>query len=212
MAYATARGPREDAADRARHVLEPLARASSGRRAARAATPSTCTACSSTATPTASSTRASRGARSATRARRAASSRCSRTASSSQASDQPQTLLATLEAVLESRKKSTGAASYTKSLYDAGAAGHRREDPRGGGRARARARVGERRARRLRGGRPRSTTCSSACAGAAIPLRRVLAELARRLGTSGHDEKASRATRHAGARGGATVNAADARG
>ena len=74
-------------------------------------------------------------------------------------------------------------------------AGHRREDPRGGGRARARARVGERRARRQRGGRHRCTTCSSACGGGAIPLRRVLAELARRLGTSGHDEKAARSKR-----------------
>src|SRR5579859_7373348 len=33
----------------------------------------------------------------------------------------PQTLLGALESVLESRKSSTGKASYTKSLYDAGA-------------------------------------------------------------------------------------------
>ena len=70
-----------------------------------------------------------------------------------QAAEQPQTLLATLESVLEARKKSTGEASYTKSLYDAGAPADRREAPRGGGRGRPGPRERERRARRQRGGR-----------------------------------------------------------
>ena len=113
-------------------------------------------ACSSTATPTASSTRASRTGHLPHRARRAASSRCSRarTASSTHArASRPQTLLATLEAVLEARKASTGEASYTKSLYEAGAAAIGAKLARGGGRARARDRGRERRARRQRGGR-----------------------------------------------------------
>src|SRR5215472_2007539 len=38
-----------------------------------------------------------------------------------QASDRPQTLLALLETILESRKASTAQASYTKSLYEKGA-------------------------------------------------------------------------------------------
>ena len=37
-----------------------------------------------------------------------------------QKSEQPQTILATVEAILESRKQSSGDKSYTKSLYDGG--------------------------------------------------------------------------------------------
>ncbi len=103
----------------------------------------------------------------------------------------PQTLLATLEAVLESRKKSTGTASYTKSLYDAG-------PPKIG------AKIGEEAgelANALAGESDERVISEAAdllyhmlvgLSWRAIPLRRVLAELARRLGTSGHEEKARR--------------------
>jgi phosphoribosyl-ATP pyrophosphohydrolase/phosphoribosyl-AMP cyclohydrolase len=109
----------------------------------------------------------------------------------SQASDQPQTLIATLEAVLESRKKSTGAASYTKSLYDAGAtaigAKIREESDElalaieAESDERVVSEAADTLYHLLVGLRWRS-----------IPFRRVLAELARRLGASGHEEKASR--------------------
>ncbi len=102
-----------------------------------------------------------------------------------------QTILDKLERTLESRKHATGQASYTKSLYDAGA-------PRIGAKIREEAdelalaveaetddRVVSEAAdvlyHVLVGLRWRS-----------IPLRRVLAELARRVGTSGHREKAAR--------------------
>ncbi len=108
-----------------------------------------------------------------------------------QASDQPQTLLATLEAVLESRKKATGDKSYTKSLYDAGPAAI-------GAKVREEA---DELARAL-GSEGDERVVSEAAdllyhllvaiRFRAIPLRRVLAELGRRLGTSGHAEKAAR--------------------
>jgi len=109
-----------------------------------------------------------------------------------QASQQPQTIFAVLESVLEARKASTGAASYTKSLYDGGAqaiAAKVREEADEFGRALA-TETDERVVSEaadvlyhlLVGLRSRS-----------LPVRRVLAELARRLGTSGHEEKAARA-------------------
>jgi phosphoribosyl-ATP pyrophosphohydrolase/phosphoribosyl-AMP cyclohydrolase len=103
----------------------------------------------------------------------------------------PQTLLATLEAVLESRKQSTGTASYTKSLYDAGA-------PAIG--AKIREEAGEL-AAAIEGESDERVVSEAADAlyhllvglrWRAIPLRRVFAELARRLGTSGHTEKVRR--------------------
>lgn len=109
----------------------------------------------------------------------------------SQASDQPQTLLATLEAVLESRKKSTGAASYTKSLYDGGG-------PAIGAKIREEAAELSRAIESESDERVVSEAADVlyhfvvGLRWRAIPLRRVLAELGRRLGTSGHDEKASR--------------------
>ncbi len=108
-----------------------------------------------------------------------------------QSTEQPQTVLATLEAVLESRKKSTGAASYTKSLYDAGA-------PAIGAKIREEA---EELALAVEAETDDRVVSEAAdvlyhllvgLRWRAIPLRRVLAELARRLGTSGHEEKASR--------------------
>jgi phosphoribosyl-ATP pyrophosphohydrolase/phosphoribosyl-AMP cyclohydrolase len=108
-----------------------------------------------------------------------------------QASQQPQTLLASLEEVLEARKKSTGESSYTKSLYDAGPAkiGEKIREEAGELAVALESESDERVVAeaadevyhllvglRLRG----------------IPLRRVLGELERRFGTSGHEEKASR--------------------
>jgi len=109
----------------------------------------------------------------------------------SQASDQPQTLLATLEAVLESRKKSTGAASYTKSLYDAGpgAIGAKIREEAG---ELARAVEGESDERVVSEAADALYHVMVALRWRAIPVRRVLGELARRLGTSGHEEKAQR--------------------
>jgi|CZKU01.1.fsa_nt_gi phosphoribosyl-ATP pyrophosphohydrolase/phosphoribosyl-AMP cyclohydrolase len=107
------------------------------------------------------------------------------------ASEASQTLLARLEATLEARKTSTGTASYTKSLYEAGA-------PKIG--AKVREEAGEF-AEAIA-----SETDERVVSEAAdvlyhlivglrlreIPLRRVFAKLASRLGTSGHEEKASR--------------------
>jgi phosphoribosyl-ATP pyrophosphohydrolase/phosphoribosyl-AMP cyclohydrolase len=109
-----------------------------------------------------------------------------------QASEQPQTVLAQLEAVLEARKKSTGASSYTKSLYDAGASAIGAKIVEEAGEL-ARALEAESDERvvsetadvfyhTLVGLRSRS-----------ISLASVLAELWRRLGKGGHEEKASRA-------------------
>jgi phosphoribosyl-ATP pyrophosphohydrolase/phosphoribosyl-AMP cyclohydrolase len=103
----------------------------------------------------------------------------------------PQTLLGALEAVLEARKNSTGKTSYTKSLYDAGA-------PKIG--AKLREEAGEA-ALALEAETDERVVSEAAdllyhllvgLRWRAIPVRRVLAELARRAGTSGHEEKASR--------------------
>ncbi len=107
------------------------------------------------------------------------------------AADQPQTLLGTLEAVLESRKRSTGQASYTKSLYDAGPAAigaKIREESA----ELASALHGESDDRVVSEAADTLYHVLVGLRWRAIPLRRVLAELARRLGTSGHEEKARR--------------------
>ena len=109
----------------------------------------------------------------------------------SQASDQPQTLLATLEAVLESRKRATGDKSYTKSLYDAGPAAigaKVREEADELGRALA----SEADDRVVSEAADLLYHLLVAIRWRAIPFRSVLAELGRRLGTSGHAEKAAR--------------------
>ncbi|HEX4445197.1 MAG TPA: bifunctional phosphoribosyl-AMP cyclohydrolase/phosphoribosyl-ATP diphosphatase HisIE [Polyangiaceae bacterium] len=109
-----------------------------------------------------------------------------------QAAEQPQTLLATLEGTLEARKQSTGASSYTKSLYDAGA-------PKIG--AKLREEAGEL-AQALEGESDDRVASEAAdvlyhlmvgLRWRAIPFRRVLVDLAKRFGKSGHAEKASRA-------------------
>ena len=109
-----------------------------------------------------------------------------------QASDRPQTLLATLEAALEARKSATGAASYTKSLYDKGpvAIGAKIREEAGELSAAIESESDERVVSEA------ADTVYHVLVGLrsrGIAFRRVLAELARRLGTSGHAEKASRA-------------------
>jgi len=107
------------------------------------------------------------------------------------ASDRPQTVLATLENVLEARKSSNEAASYTKSLYAAGAPGigaKIKEEALEVASAletesdeRVVSEAADLLYHLLVGLRWRS-----------IPVRRVFAELARRLGVSGHAEKTAR--------------------
>jgi phosphoribosyl-AMP cyclohydrolase / phosphoribosyl-ATP pyrophosphohydrolase len=108
-----------------------------------------------------------------------------------QASHQPQTLLSMLEAVLEARKRSTGKRSYTKSLYDGGA---------GAIGAKVREEAGEF-AQALEGETDERLVAEAAdvvyhllvgLRSRGVPIRKVLAELSNRFGTSGHDEKAAR--------------------
>jgi phosphoribosyl-ATP pyrophosphohydrolase/phosphoribosyl-AMP cyclohydrolase len=105
--------------------------------------------------------------------------------------DQPQTLLVALEDTLEARKLSTGKASYTKSLYDGGAAAIG---------AKIREEAGEL-ARALEAETDERVVSEAADSlyhtvvglrWRGIAVRRVLVELARRFGRSGHEEKASR--------------------
>jgi len=103
----------------------------------------------------------------------------------------PQTLLGTLEAVLESRKRSTGTASYTKSLYDAGATGIGAKIGEEAGEL-AHALAGESDERVISEAADTLYHVLVGLRWRAIPLRKVLAELGRRLGTSGHQEKAQR--------------------
>ena len=107
------------------------------------------------------------------------------------ASDRPQTVLAALENVLEARKSSNETTSYTKSLYDSGA-------PRIGAKI-------EEEALEVAGALATESDERVVSEAAdllyhlivglrwrSIPVRRVFVELARRLGVSGHVEKAAR--------------------
>ena len=108
-----------------------------------------------------------------------------------QKSEQPQTLLATVEAILESRKQSSGEKSYTKSLYDGGG-------PVIGAKLREEA---DELARAVES-EPDDRVVSEAAdvlyhlmvalRWRAIGFRDVLAALDARMGTSGHEEKARR--------------------
>jgi phosphoribosyl-ATP pyrophosphohydrolase/phosphoribosyl-AMP cyclohydrolase len=105
--------------------------------------------------------------------------------------DRPQTLLAVLEGVLEARKSSSDSASYTKSLYQSGAPG-----------------IGakiEEEAQELSSALASESDDRVVSEAAdvlyhllvglrwrSIAIRRVFVELARRLGVSGHVEKAGR--------------------
>jgi phosphoribosyl-ATP pyrophosphohydrolase/phosphoribosyl-AMP cyclohydrolase len=105
--------------------------------------------------------------------------------------EQPQTVLAGLESVLEARKKSTAEASYTKSLYEAGP-------------AKIGAKIKEEAAELAQAVEKESDdrVISEAAdtlyhllvglRSRGIAFRRVLAELHRRLGKGGHEEKAAR--------------------
>jgi phosphoribosyl-AMP cyclohydrolase / phosphoribosyl-ATP pyrophosphohydrolase len=107
----------------------------------------------------------------------------------------PQFVLATLEAVLEERKKSSAAVSYTKSLYDGG--------PRAIG-AKLREEAGELAAAldtHTSGAGPERVVAEAAdllyhllvaLRSQDVALREVLRELENRMGTSGHEEKARR--------------------
>jgi phosphoribosyl-ATP pyrophosphohydrolase/phosphoribosyl-AMP cyclohydrolase len=102
-----------------------------------------------------------------------------------------QALLPTLEGVLEARKASTEKASYTKSLYEGGAAliGKKIREEAGEVAAAIDAETDDRVVSEA------ADTLYHLMVGLrwrAIPVRRVLAELARRFGKSGHEEKASR--------------------
>lgn len=108
-----------------------------------------------------------------------------------QKSEEPQTILATVEAILEARKKSTSASSYTKSLYDGGA---------GAIGAKVREEADEL-ARAIESESDDRVVSEAAdvlyhlmvgLRWRAIGFREVLAALAKRMGTSGHEEKARR--------------------
>ncbi|MDP9152301.1 MAG: bifunctional phosphoribosyl-AMP cyclohydrolase/phosphoribosyl-ATP diphosphatase HisIE [Myxococcota bacterium] len=108
-----------------------------------------------------------------------------------QASGQPQTLLAELEALLEARKASSAGASYTKSLYEKGPtaiAAKVREE----GNELAHAVEAESDSRVVSEAADVVYHVLVGLRSRSIPLRLVLSELARRLGTSGHEEKARR--------------------
>jgi phosphoribosyl-ATP pyrophosphohydrolase/phosphoribosyl-AMP cyclohydrolase len=107
------------------------------------------------------------------------------------AADPSQTLVERLEATLEARKASTGKASYTKSLYEAGA-------PKIG--AKVREEAGEF-AQAIAGETDDRVVSEAAdvlyhvivgLRWRGIPMKQVFAQLAGRFGASGHDEKASR--------------------
>jgi phosphoribosyl-ATP pyrophosphohydrolase/phosphoribosyl-AMP cyclohydrolase len=108
-----------------------------------------------------------------------------------QASERQQTLLATLEAVLEARKSSTAEASYTKSLYEKGAAKIGAKIVEEAGEL-ARAIQGESDNRVVSEAADAIYHVLVGLRSRSIPLRHVFAELARRLSSSGHEEKASR--------------------
>ena len=110
-----------------------------------------------------------------------------------QATEQPQTVFYALESILESRKKSTGGESYTKGLYDSGAAG-------------IGAKIGEdatELAQALENGNEERIVDEAAemlyhvlvaLRSRSITVRRVLAELARRVARNAHPAPESRGT------------------
>jgi phosphoribosyl-ATP pyrophosphohydrolase/phosphoribosyl-AMP cyclohydrolase len=108
-----------------------------------------------------------------------------------QRSEQPQTILATIEAILEARKQSTGTKSYTKSLYDGGAPviGAKLREEAG---ELAQALASESDERVVNEAADVLYHMMVGLRWRAIPLRDVLAALDARMGTSGHEEKAKR--------------------
>jgi phosphoribosyl-ATP pyrophosphohydrolase/phosphoribosyl-AMP cyclohydrolase len=108
--------------------------------------------------------------------------------------DQPQTVLAGLEAVLEARKKATSKASYTKSLYDAGPAAIGAKIREEAGEL-AQAVENETDDRVISEAADTIFHLLVGLRSRGIPFRHVLAELHRRSGTGGHEEKAGRGSR-----------------
>ena len=103
----------------------------------------------------------------------------------------PQTALAALEAVLWARKRSTATASYTKSLYDAGAGkiGAKISEE---ARELSEAIAGETDTRVVSEAADTLYHLMVGLAWRGVALRDVLEELSSRFGRSGHEEKASR--------------------
>ena len=101
------------------------------------------------------------------------------------------TLLARLEAVLESRRVATAQASYTRSLYDGGPAriGEKLTEEAG---ELARAVAGETDDRVVSEAADVLFHVMVALRSRGVAFEQVLRELDRRTGTSGHDEKRSR--------------------
>ena len=102
-------------------------------------------------------------------------------------------LLLRLEAALEARKTSTGEKSYTKSLYEGGAL-RIGEKLREEADELARAVDGEADSRVVSEAADVVYHLMVALRHRNVPVRDVLAELDRRFGRSGHDEKAARST------------------
>jgi phosphoribosyl-AMP cyclohydrolase / phosphoribosyl-ATP pyrophosphohydrolase len=103
------------------------------------------------------------------------------------------TLLARLEATLEARKSATAQSSYVRSLYDGGPSkigGKLREEAD----ELARAVEGESNQRVVSEAADVLFHVMVALRSRAVSIADVLAELERRTGTSGHEEKASRKT------------------
>lgn len=106
----------------------------------------------------------------------------------------PTTLLARLEATIEARKAATAEASYVKSLFTKGreAIGDKvREEAA----ELANAITSEEDARVVSEAADVLFHVMVALASRGVPMRAVLAELSRRAGTSGHDEKRARSSR-----------------
>jgi phosphoribosyl-ATP pyrophosphohydrolase/phosphoribosyl-AMP cyclohydrolase len=110
-----------------------------------------------------------------------------------QASEQPQTVFAALESILEARKKSTGGESYTKGLYDSGAVGIGAKISEDAG-ALAKALESENEERVVVEAAETLYHVLVGLRSRSITLRRVLAELARRVARSAHPERESRGT------------------
>jgi phosphoribosyl-ATP pyrophosphohydrolase/phosphoribosyl-AMP cyclohydrolase len=110
-----------------------------------------------------------------------------------QATEQPQTVFAALESILESRKRSTGGESYTRGLYESGSAGIGVKIRQGAGEL----------AQAIEAGSDERVVADAAdtlyhvlvgLRSRSIALRRVLVELARRVGRSAQPDRESRGT------------------
>jgi phosphoribosyl-ATP pyrophosphohydrolase/phosphoribosyl-AMP cyclohydrolase len=110
-----------------------------------------------------------------------------------QATEQPQTVFAALEAILEARKKSTGGESYTKGLYDSGAAGIGAKITEDAG-ALAKALETESEERVVVEAAETLYHVLVGLRSRSITLRRVLSELSRRVARSVHPDRESRGT------------------